>query len=150
VFERYKQFVGAIKPPNRFWPVTADEIGAAEARLGHEFPSELRKFFQEIGYGFYGEGIKDSKRTHVNRVMDPTSIADILLDKSEPYRPHEGFLNGVMPFFDLGESTFLVLKPKTTLPNRVFWPDGVKVVSESLIEFFEELYVHADFYHKST
>jgi hypothetical protein len=151
VYEQFSEFVGKKEPPNRFWPLTERHVRDAERRLGYTFPSELRWFFSEIGCGFFSQGILDKKRDRslVNGVLSPAEIADLLLKTDNPLRPGEGFMEGVMPFFDVGESSYLVLRPASVSPNRVYWPDGKEVISETLQEFFNRLHEQAGFYRKT-
>ena len=145
MFEQYKTFIGRKEPPNRFWPLTEPVIAAAEARLGYQFPLELRTFYLEIGHGFYAQGVSDRARTNVNRILSPNAIVDLVTMKSNPQRPPEGFPADTMPFFDTGSWTYLVLKP-TNEPRRVYGPSGHTVISESVHEFFAALYNKSDFY----
>ena len=152
MFDYLKTFIGAHDSPNDFYPVSKREIEIAEERLGFLFPSDLKTFFEEIGCGFLKIGVDDSKRdpSLVNRFLSPKEIADILLDEDNMMRPYEGFLKGVMPFFDVGENTYLVLRPKSRTPNKVFWPDGKETIAETFHEFVERLHKNADFYRNSS
>jgi hypothetical protein len=69
---------------------------------------------------------------------------------ADPARPPEGFVPGVMPFFDVGEQTYLVTRPSSDHPNAVYWPDGKSEVSDSLGAFFKDLYLRAGFYRDGT
>src|SRR5262245_57168076 len=132
MFEFLTEFIGKPQPPNRFWPIEEKDVVKAETRLGYTFPSELRSFFLEIGCGFFSQGIKDKKRDRslINGVLSPVEIADLLLNSDYPARPAEGFVEGALPFFDIGENSYLVLRPDSATPNRVYWPDGKKVISD--------------------
>ena len=107
MFDAYKEFArkGLDQPRgNNFWPVSEWEISVAERQLERQFPDNLRRFYLEVGYGFFINGLNNStaSRFLVNRVMDPRSIARVLLTPESPERPEEGFPSGVLPFFDLG------------------------------------------------
>lgn len=80
--------------------------------------------------------------------MSPTEVADLLMDKTNPARPGEGLPQGVMPFFDVGENTYLVVRPQSSKPNRVYWPGGKALIAESLQKFFESLHRNAGFYRQ--
>ncbi len=146
MFEQYKLFVGNSGPPNRFWAVQEAEIDSAETTIGMLFPGQLRRFFTEIGYGFYARGQKDNTPTHVNRILSPKAIANMVARPSTAGRPPEGFPKGAIPFFELGECAYLLLKPNSDSPNCVYSPDGHTVVSVDLQVFFEDLYNSAGFY----
>ena len=148
MFEMYKPFVGRSGPPNRFWPVSAEALQTAEARMKAELPAELRTFYLEVGYGFYAQGTEDERRTQTNRVLNPKLIADMLENQADPQRPPEGFANGAIPFFDVGERTYLIVRPAHDRSNAVFWPDGERLVAESTLDFFLRLHSKAGFYKK--
>ena len=151
MFDYFAEFVGKQQPPNRFWRVEEKDVLTAEAHLGYKFPSELRAFFLEIGCGFFAQGAKDKKRDRslINGILSPSEISDLLLNNENPARPAEGFMNGVMPFFDIGENSYLVLRPESGKPNRVYWPDGKKAIANDLQAFFENLRQEAGFYRKT-
>jgi hypothetical protein len=148
MFEYLTAYVGREKPPNRFWPVSAEEIRQAEAWIGYRFPAQLRRLFREVGCGFLARGVEDRKRdpSIVNGVLSPREIAELLNAESDPRRPPEGWAAGVMPFFDVGERTFLVMLPESPSPDRVWWPDGQTEVAPDLDHFLRALYRRADFY----
>ena len=151
MFETFASYIGKEKGPNRFWRVSQANIDEAQTRLGIEFPSVLRTFFTEVGSGFWAQGTADKKwdRSLVNRIPSPEQIADLLCNKDDPWRPSEGFVEGAIPFFDLGENTYFIVIPKADSSGRVYWPNGKHVVSQSLQDFFEELKVHAGFFRES-
>jgi hypothetical protein len=150
MFERFKKFVEVHNGPNYFASVSEDEIVAAEEQLGFQFPDQLRQFYLEVGCGFYRLGTKDEKRdpTLVNRIVPPSDIYSILYDEDCEWRPYEGFVTGVVPFFDCGDGTYLVVKSHSANPNAVYWPSGrdSEKVTESLEAFFSQLYERAGFY----
>jgi hypothetical protein len=152
VFEKFKPYIGRHDLPNDFYPVSLASITDAEERLGYSLPSELRAFYEEVGSGFFTIGVKDSERdpSLVNRVVSPMGIVELLFDTTCQYRPYEGFVEGVLPFFDCGEGTFLVLRPRSSNPNAVYWPSGVESqrITSSVISFFDELYERAGFYRE--
>jgi antitoxin YxxD len=148
MFEYLKEFVGKPKPPNRFWALSEGDIEKAEERLGFSFPLELRTFFTEIGCGFFAQGMDDKRRDRslINGILSPGEIADILTDPTHLLRPGEGFPPGVIPFFDIGENSYLVVALLGS--NRVYWPGARKLIAESPQDFFQQLYRHAGFYRK--
>jgi antitoxin YxxD len=151
MFEIFKRFVGKNAGPNRFWPVDQNQIDEAESRTGIAFPCELRAFYAEVGSGFWARGNSDRAwdRSLVNRILSPRDVADLLCDDLDPWRPSEGFVEGGLPFFDVGENTYLVLLPNSETPSRVHWPDGKGVVSDDLSSFFFKLSQRAGFYRDS-
>ena len=148
MFSYFAQFVTTPTAANRMWPVTSQSISDAEARLGFTIPSQLKRFWEEAGSGFYAQGTSDKEwdRSLVNRIVGPRSAVDLLLDPTNPAAPAEGFVDDVLPFFDTGENTYLVLCPFSDNPNSVYWPDGEELISDSLEEFFAKLQQRAAFY----
>ncbi len=148
MFEEFRRYRGKDSGPNRFWPVKESEILRAEARIGVRFPQTLRSFFEESGCGFYSQGTDDKEwnRSLINRLVSPDGIADLMCDEVNNTRPPEGFCDGEMPFFDTGERTYLVIYPKASTPERVYWSGGLIVAAEDLEEFYSKLSIHAGFY----
>ncbi|MCU5506294.1 SMI1/KNR4 family protein, partial [Bacillus cereus] len=62
------------KQKSIFYPLPKEEIAEAEDLLKMQFPKELKRFYEEIGYGF----LKTNK-TLINRFMDPFSVVDFRL-----------------------------------------------------------------------
>ena len=56
---------------NRFYTVNAESVKKAQEDLGIILPDELRKFYEQIGYGFLS-----SEEENFNRIMDPSSLCD--------------------------------------------------------------------------
>src|SRR5262245_13247416 len=132
--EEFKKFVGldenSSEPtPNIFWPVPESEILHAERLIGVRFPETLRQFYQEIGYGFFTQGTENATDDGflINRLIDPESVADMVVNPASVQRPPEGFPEGVIPFFDLGNYTYLVIKSTPVSPDSVFWPGGKRL-----------------------
>lgn len=149
MFDYLRKYIGKKTPPNRFAKLTSTEIKDAEDRLRMTFPNQLRAFYREIGHGSLSHGVEDDPEWEgdYNEILHPRDIASLLCDADNAMRPREGFREGVLPFCHVGECTYLMLRPKSEAPNRVYWPGGTRVISESIEEFFEELYRHAKFYH---
>ncbi|HUE74939.1 MAG TPA: SMI1/KNR4 family protein [Pirellulaceae bacterium] len=146
MFDKFKPFIGTEDAPNLFLPVSIDEIESAERRLGYEFPSELRAFYCEVGYGFWSQGVQDAEadRYVINRVIPPYEVAELVCNQENELRPHGGLAEGELPFFDLGERDYFVIKSHSDNPNRVWFYDTV--LTESVVEFFDRLYERARFY----
>jgi antitoxin YxxD len=92
-------------PPEQkhvFYPLNEREVEAAEKRLNRTFPKELREFYLQIGYGF----MCINQSTFINRIMDPHSIADLILGEDiwEDYYLVEEIAEDphLFPFFFLG------------------------------------------------
>ncbi|NVB32017.1 SMI1/KNR4 family protein [Bacillus licheniformis] len=76
-----------------------DDVIEAEERLENKFPNELREFYLRVGYGF----ICNLDKTHRDRVMDPHSVADFLLDVDDFIDPtldlDQEEENGICPVY---------------------------------------------------
>ena len=141
-FEYLKRYVSRESPPTRNWftPVTEDEIRAAEQRVGSSFPAALRQFYLEVGSGFLRASEGDKKvTTNVNRNLDPAEAAALRLGEAEASAPPEGFEDGDLPIFEVGDQLFLVMKPATTRPDAVYWMYGEEV-APSFEDFVRRLY----------
>ena len=135
---------------NAFYPIYENEIQENEKRLGFRFPSELRNFFLEIGCGFLP--IKHGEKEHCgysNRILSPMSIADILLEgvDSGQLHPETEFLEGEMPFFEIGEmASFLIMYPQSDKPNAVYNMLG-QIIEESFSKFIWRLYYESPIFY---
>ena len=152
MYEFLRQYVnGPKQEPNSFVPLESDEVPQAEARLGFTLPKQLKEFYREVGCGFLlapeGADTTDNRwvRDNINRVVDPSELADLYLGKCV-WGPREGFLPGLLPFFEVGDGTFLVLKIDADSDPGVYWPDGRNRVAPDLARFFHALYKDPSFY----
>ena len=138
---------------NSFYPLSADEIIKAEHKLGCCFPSQLKTFYKELGYGFLiapenpPEGYDFCG---VNRIIDPLSLADIVLNgpDSEQIMPatYELLEPGDLPFFEIGESSsFLLMKLNSDNPNAV-WRYNIKI-EDSFEKFIWRLYYESPWFY---
>jgi|GEM_PF-4826311 len=78
----------------------------------------------------------------------PGQVADLTTGQDEELSPSEGFDEGEIPFFEVEDRLYLVIRPSATYSNRVCWPYGDQI-SESLVEFTKRLAVDPKFYHGS-
>lgn len=145
MFEYLKKYI--VKDDNAdrsvrplFWSIDISEIEAAESELGLIFPDQLRRFFIEIGYGFF-----DGSRSFVNRMMDPASIADFHLERNYyeySEERDEGLIKeGDIAFFELDSSTHLTVRPET---GAVYYCSDK--IAESIEEFVSEMKDKADYF----
>lgn len=133
---------------NFFVSLSEEEILEAEQIIGAQFPSELRAFYQEIGYGFLTHphilpvGYKFYSS---NLIHAPSSIALILNKGVESGLIMESTLEllspGDWPMFEIGDSTnFLIMKPFSDNPNAI-WDDGGDVkIDDSFAHFIWRLF----------
>jgi len=152
MFERIRSLMvsGSEVPhhPNVYYPVSDEEIYASETRLGFQLPEQLKTFHQEIGYGFFTSASPqtfEGNFNYINRFLAPAQIADLLLNHDEESSPSEGFNEGEIPFFEVSDQLYLVLRSSLTNLNQVAWPYGA-VVCNTLIEFTKRLADNPTFY----
>ncbi|MCI0430162.1 MAG: SMI1/KNR4 family protein [Rhodospirillales bacterium] len=150
MYEFLRRYVNVKDGPNSFVPVTQNEILEAEKRIGLSLPEQLQTFYTEIGCGFLkaprDSDLSDEKWfDNINRVVGPSEIADLYLGVAA-WGPAEGFLPGLVSFFDVGDDTYLVLKIKEPCDSAVYWPNGKRKVADTLEEFFIRLHENPSFY----
>lgn len=137
--------------PNVRFPVSGADVKNAEYRVGVQFPNQLRAFFSEIGCGFLKASQTDSARTefnYINRFLDPNEVAELYLGVNEDLSPSEGFDDGELPFFEIGDQLYLVVRRDGDNDNQVCWPLG-EVICDDLVTFVSKLVHDPRFYHKS-
>ncbi|MBA4551230.1 hypothetical protein H1043_05555 [Thermoactinomyces vulgaris] len=106
----------------------------------------------QIGYGFMWT-IKD--RMSINRIMDPGSVADLLLGINvyEDYYLSDEFAeeSHLFPFFEVGDDIMISLDLSLETDNRNHSVDytGLKVAN-SLEEFLRKLDAEQDYYVRFT
>src|SRR5262249_49419088 len=113
------------------------------------FPEQLRQFFREIGYAFFRASDRSAPNVsvnYINRFLAPSQIADLLLGADQEIAPSEGFDDGEIPFFEVGDQLYLVLRSSDALPAQVAWPIGDRI-ADDLIEFTKRLAANPRFYH---
>jgi len=60
---------------HKIYNVTENDILIAEQRMNVRFPSDLKQFYLEVGYGF----IKGQSANTINRILGPGAVADFRL-----------------------------------------------------------------------
>ncbi len=136
---------------NRFISLTLMDVEEEENRLGFKFPDQLRKFYLEIGYGFFSHthDRKIVQDCYANRLMDPTSVADIYLlgYESGQILPSVKFKPGYLPFFEIADgASFLFLKPQSENPNTVYG-SLERIIEPSFEKFIWRLYYENPTYY---
>lgn len=142
-FDYLKQYQGLSDGARRFQKVSMEDIVEAEKLIGCDLPNQLKKFYLDIGFGWLGD---DKYNNANNLIIHPLDMADLYLGDSE-FSPPEGFLDGDLPFFHVGNDRFLVLRPKTSSPNKVFRDSGEEdSVADDIYDFIKKLFDDAVFY----
>ncbi|MGG4491304.1 SMI1/KNR4 family protein [Metabacillus idriensis] len=129
---------------NTFYPVTENEIEAAEKELNLTFPKELINFYIEVGYGF----IKGSE-FNINRIMDPYSVRDFRLRVNDfEFYPdidiYEEFENDKLIFFEGSESALMSIELNKSNRSPVYYYD-IQIAS-SLEEFLRKIEENDKYY----
>ena len=151
-FDYLRRYVSRESPPTRNWfmPVSEDEIRAAEQRMGMSFPDALRQFYLEVGSGFLRATEGEKRVTaNVNRILDPAEAAALRLGEVEGSAPLEGFEEGDVPVFEVGDQLFLVMRPSTAKPDAVYWMYGEQV-APTFEDFVRRMYFEDPDYFKET
>lgn len=121
------------------YPVKKEDIEKAEKDLGFSFPSELRNFYLNHGYGFFTNNDID-----FNRLMDPLSVADFRLKRndyeySEYPDEYAEFGSDKLVFFEVSEGYYYSIGISDSSKQKIF--DGDQVISDSLEKFIKSLSV---------
>ena len=115
-FEELKPYIGLESGAIRFQAVKREEIEAAEKELGLSLPSSLKGLYGSIGYGWIGSKDRNDLR---NLFVHPLDIVDLYNGESE-FSPPEKFLEGDLPIFDCGGDRFLVVRPESSTPEKIY------------------------------
>jgi hypothetical protein len=148
---------------NSFYPVTSENILEAESMLKVLFPSELRQFYEEIGYGYLQASYADAENVEYvfyssNLILHPEFITDIYKnvecdDAGNCYTKSnhnggycispstfESLSPGDLPVFEIADSSsFMIMKTMSDNPNAV-WYMGYEKIEDSFEQFIYNLY----------
>lgn len=164
-YDYLRQFIpgGSDVNDNWFLHLEKKEIEDGEKTLGVSFPSELKSFYEEIGFGMLRSPINPPKgyQFYSNNEVLPPSVAAhfaqaIVQHQKKPFEEpiefDEHWINndaldlfepGDLPFFEIGDSnSFMVMKPHSENPNAVWWM-GHEKIEDSFEQFIYKLY-HID------
>ena len=124
----------------QFYPVSQDEILEAEKRMEMAFPSQLKEFYQDIGYGFF-----NGDQFNINRIMSPSDIADFMCN-DEPYDCIDKSIyeENEMPFMHISGEDFLTIVSDGDDKGSILY-FGTKI-AESFYSFVEKMYREPNFY----
>lgn len=131
-----------------FLKVSESEIVETEEKLGIELPTELKKFYNEIGYGFLNCG----KGSNINRVISPIEIYDFytgINDYKDDIRREYYTNSDRLIFFEVSANTFITIDTSEVNDkgeSPIYYFD--KKVSESLYDFFINIDKEYNFYMK--
>lgn len=143
MFEVLKSYIGKDEGPIRFVSLDTEEVAKAESELGFPLPSKLKAFYSSIGYGWLGSEERGDLR---NLVIHPLDIVDLLNGESE-FSPPDDFLEGDLPIFDCGGDRFLVTRPGSSDPEKVYKDDGsVNAIATDVEDLLNKLLADPSFY----
>lgn len=135
---------------NAFGKVSKEDIIKAELSLKMRFPSELRKFYEEVGCGYLTtpkNPPSDYRFLGTNLILPPTIVerfyhGQLLNEDYECYmseNTYELLEPGDIPVFEIGDSSsFMIMKPQSENPNAVYTDTGIKI-EDSFDEFINNL-----------
>lgn len=129
---------------NKFYPVSEDEVKEVESSINLPIPKELKKFYQEFGYGFIS-----GTEGNINRIMDPYSIRDFRQRKNDfRYYPdieiYDEFEEGKIIFFEGNESTLISIEVSDKDESNIYYYDTK--IANSLKEFLINLQKDDNYY----
>lgn len=143
-----------------FLPVNPTEIKNAEKKGGILFPSELKKFYKEIGEGILscGEKYPEMLCDYVDNKILPPDIAvafmqgHLLHPDSDHYMSqdtYEDLAPDDLPFFEISDSSsFMTMKLDSMNPNAV-WFMGAEKIEDSFATFIYKLYHEGPDYYSA-
>lgn len=127
MFTNIKNFFNAYE-------LDSNEITEAEKQMEIQIPEDLKKFYQEVGYGF----VKNEGGA-INRLIGPLGCADIRL-RNDYYEydldleMYESFETDKMIFFEVNEGVYMSIGIND---GKIYFTD--KQVAETLSEFLEKM-----------
>jgi len=164
MYEYLKKYIPGGNEINDNWfvPLYKRDILEAEKYLGFSFPSLLKDFYLNIGYGCLRsphDPPKDYKFYGKNEILPPLVAAHFykgiiehhtIEEKQEALNYDEDYwfshetleytTPGDLPFFEIGDSSsFLMMKPQSEFPNTVY-DIGGDIVEKEFKDFIWKLY----------
>ena len=141
MFEKFKN-----NSKNKFYSLKDSDIKEVENTLNMKLPKELKRFYQEVGYGFFAR----KGRFNINRLMGPSSVRDFRLKKGvyEFYPPdrfiYEPYEKFSLYFFEVHESMYFSIELNNKDTQRIFLDDVP--IANSLYEFCERISEDDEYY----
>jgi hypothetical protein len=155
IIEKKGKRVGA----NSFNLLPEEEILEAEKNLGCSFPSQLRKFYEEVGCGTLQNPHivpEDYKFSSANEILPPLDVVNfskgILFWEGQNHwmaeATYELLSPGDLPFFEIADSTrFLIMKPNSDNPNAVWIDSSTVKIEDSFEKFIWRLYYESPWFY---
>lgn len=123
-----------------FYEVTEEEIIDAEKRMGFKFPKSLEIFYREVGYGFI-----NASPNFINRIMEPSDIADFICSSEEyAYIDKSIYDEDELVFMHISSEDFVTMDYKN-------YKEGVikyfgEIIANSFAEFLEKMLEDPNYY----
>lgn len=130
---------------NWLCPVSAESVILAEKEIGIEFPSQLRAFYQQVGFGAILTGTSGWKSISHNEIIHPEDIPKILNGTCEWIMPYTVIEPDTIPFLNRDLDVLICLRPHSENPNAV-WRMWGRKICDSLVEFFQRLLEDPDWF----
>lgn len=140
MFEKLLKEMKNTKKAFEFYKLEEEEIKNAEERLGYSFPTILRAFYSEVGYGF----IKGSP-SFINRIMAPDDVADFMCDDEKyQYVDKSIYSENEMIFFHIADEDFLTIELLGENSGAIKYFDDV--IAVDLIDFINRMLVNPNYF----
>lgn len=128
--------------------VTKSDIDSLEQVIGSALPDDLKLFYLKYGCGVVF-GDDPSKLDYINTLMHPLDIIDFIRHQDffeflEDLDLYDADMYKQVPFFDIGEGTFLAFGIDNSNFGKILKFDTV--VADSFNEFMNKLLVKPNFY----
>jgi hypothetical protein len=129
----------------QLYTVLEENIEKAELRTGLSFPTPMKEFWRELGCGFITQSLDGSRQTdQVNLMMGPLTVVDAIF--SEGIYGLAPVEEGLIPFFDTGDSNLIALKATPDGGWEVVTAYSSTPIRPSLDAFLKDLLVDPEFY----
>lgn len=123
-----------------FYKVEEEDIKVAEERMGFSFPTMLKVFYREVGYGF----IKGSP-SFINRIMEPNDVADFMCEDEEYQFVDRTIYNeGDLIFFHISDQDFLTIELNGENSGAIKYFDGI--IAIDLLDFVNKMMVDPNYF----
>ena len=125
-----------------FYKLNSDSVEKAEKELDIQFPEDLKRFYSEIGYGYFC----DKDKTDINLLMSPQQIVDYCKGTGNyVYSEDREFMKAdELVFFELGSNSHLKIKVTGENNGKVFF--GRKEIAPNLESYIKKLDAESGFY----
>ena len=125
-----------------FYKLNSDRVENAEEELEIQFPEELKRFYAEIGYGYFF----DKEMTDINLFMSPQQIVDYHTGTGNyVYSEDREFIKeDELVFFELDCNSHMTIKFTGENLGKIFW--GLKEIAPDLETFVKKLDAESGFY----